>query len=79
MTWEVINKAFGKNKKTRVYPEKVRTGGTDENPSISQCPVDVANALNKHFSSVAEKLAIKLKKTKTSYTKFIGKRNESKK
>ena len=77
MTWEVINRAFGKNKKARVYPEKVRTGGTDENPSMSQCPVDVANALNKHFSSVAEKLAKKLKKTKTSYTKFIGKRNES--
>ena len=27
-TWEIINKAFGKKKKKRVYPDKVQIGST---------------------------------------------------
>ena len=71
-TWEVINKAFGKNKNNRVCPEKVNTGDP-ENPTISKCPKEVANGLNKHFSCIAEKLAKKL--TLAPYSTWESKTN----
>ena len=76
VTWEVINKAFGKDKRTRVYPKEVKIG-EPPNTSISKDPKDVSNVLNKHFTSVASKLAKKLKKPKTKFTKYMGQENKS--
>ena len=76
VTWEVINKAFGKDKRKRVYPKEVKIG-EPPNASISKDPKDVSNVLNKHFTSVASKLAKKLKKPKTKFTKYMGQENKS--
>ena len=74
--WDVINKAFGKQKKDEVYPKKVpscKNGSTTK----ANGPKEVANALNKHFTNVAKKLAENLKSTKTNYKTFMGRENKS--
>ena len=48
---------------------------TDANESVVG-KKDIANALNKHFTSVADKLAKKLKKSKKSFKKYLGKVNK---
>ena len=75
-TWEVINKAFGKNKKKRVYPEEVQVGDPS-NPTTSKCPKDIANVLNGHFTSIAKNLAENLDTTKYKYSDFMGVENKS--
>ena len=75
-TWEIINKAFGKNKKKRVYPEKVLMGDSS-NPTISESPKDIANVLNDHFTSIAESLAKNLDSTKSKFSDFMGPENKS--
>ena len=75
-TWEVINKAFGKNKKKRVNPEEVQLGNP-LNPTTSKCPKDVANVLNSHFTSIAENLAKKLDSTNHKFSDFMGSENKS--
>ena len=75
-TWGVINKAFGKKKKSKVCPARVEIGD-QKNPTLSENPHDVANALNKHFTSVAKKLEKNLKKTNTKHTSYMGRENKS--
>ena len=75
-TWEVINKAFGKDKKKRVYPEKVQMGDPS-NPTTSECPNDIANVLNDHFTSIAENLSKNLESTNYKFTDFMGDENKS--
>jgi len=58
-TWNIINRVFGKKKKSRVFPT---TLNTEEQTQTESHPKDVANALNNHFASVAEKLARSLPK-----------------
>ena len=70
-TWEVINKAFGKSKKKRVYPEKVQMGDPS-NPTMSESPKDIANVLNEHFTGIAEKLAKNLDSTNCKFFDFMG-------
>ena len=53
VTWEVINKAFGKDKRKRIYPNEVQIG----EPPDSTMSKD--NVLNKPFTSIASKLAKK--------------------
>ena len=72
----MINKAFGKDKRKRVYPKEVKIG-EPPNISFSKDPKDVSNVLNNHFTSVASKLAKNLKKPKTKFTKYMGQENKS--
>ena len=74
-TWEVINKAFGKNKKKRVYPVKVEMGDLS-NPTTSECPRDIANVLNDHFTSIADNLAKQLDSSKSNFSDFMGNKNK---
>ena len=57
VTWEVINKAFGKDKRKRIYPNEVQIGEPPDS-TMSKDPKDVTNVL-KHFTSIASKLAKK--------------------
>ena len=75
-TWDVINRAFGKNKKKQVYPKKVELCDPTK-PSTSDCPKDIADVLNTHFTSVAKTLANGLQKTDCKYSDFLGSANES--
>ena len=75
-TWDVINRAFGKNKKKRVYPEKV-TLNDPTKPLTSECPKDIANVLNNHFTNVAKTLAECLQKTNFKFSDFMGSENKS--
>ena len=75
-TWEIINKAFGKNKKKRVYPEKVLMGDSSD-PTFSESPKDIANVLNDHFTSIAESLAKNLDSTNSKFSDFMGPENKS--
>ena len=75
-TWDVINKAFGKKRKSRIYPKKGHTGESS-NQVDKENAKDVANKLNQHFASVAEKLAANLKKTRTKFTAYMGRENRS--
>ena len=75
-TWDVINRAFGKNKKKRVYPEKV-TLNDPTKPLTSECPKDIANVLNNHFTNVAKTLAEGLQKTNFKFSDFMGSENKS--
>ena len=75
-TWNVINKTFGKKKKERIFPDKVKIGDTS-NPSTSKCPKDIAEVLNVHFTNVAKNLAKKLGKTDLKYSDFMGTENKS--
>ena len=75
-TWDVINKAFGRKKKNRICPEKVVIG-VSPNQRESECQKDIANSINNHFSSVAKKLAKKLKKTSLKPLYFMAKENNS--
>ena len=54
-TWNVINKAFGKKQKCRIYPEKGPPGKSN-NQEIGDISKSVANKLNEHFASVAHRL-----------------------
>ena len=75
-TWEIINKAFGKNKKKRIYPTKVQIG-EKQNPTFSDHPQDIANVLNSHFTSIATSLAENLEATETKFTDYMGAENKS--
>ena len=75
-TWDVINRAFGKNKKKRVYPEKVTLNDPNK-PLTSECPKDIANVLNNHFTNVAKTLAEGLQKTNFKFSDFMGSENKS--
>ena len=74
-TWDVINRAFGKNKKKRTYPEEVKTG--DPSNPTSKCPHDIAKVLNNHFTSIAENLAKNLGPAKSSPMDYMGNENSS--
>ena len=74
-TWDVINKAFGKRRKSRIHPKKGPTGKSSNQVSGDNSK-KVANNLNKHFASVAEKLAANLKKTNTKFTAYMGRENK---
>ena len=76
ITWDIINKAFGKKKKSRKCPEKVLIGDP-KNPTESTADKDIADALNKHFTNIAQNLVNKLKKTSTQPSSFMGKKNKS--
>ena len=80
-TWDVINRAFGKVKKKRVYPEKVELNDplkpTTSKPTTSKCPKDIANAMNNHFTNVAKTLAADLQKTNFKFSDFMGTENKS--
>ena len=73
-TWKVINKALGKKKKSRICPQKIQIGDP-KNPTESTEPKDIANALNKHFTSIASKLAKKLEKTNIRPISYLGNQN----
>ena len=73
-TWDVINRAFGKNKKKRILPKKVNVGDT-KNPKFSTSSQDVANVLNNHFTSIAENLAKNLGTTESNPMDFMGPEN----
>jgi hypothetical protein len=75
-TWDVINRAFGKVKKKRVYPEKVEINAPSK-PTTSGCPKDIANEMNNHFTNVAKTLAAGLQKTNFKFTDFMGNENKS--
>ena len=75
-TWSVINKAFGKNKKPKVCPKKVNIGD-QKNPTWSENPNHIVDALNTHFTGIAKKLEKNLKKTKVRHTSYMGKGNNS--
>ena len=53
-TWNIINKAFGKKKRKRVYPDEVNTGSASC-PKSSKNPKDIAEALNMHFTNMLPK------------------------
>ena len=75
-TWDVINRAFGTNKKKRVYPEKVKLNDPTK-PLTSECPKDIADVLNNHFTNVAKSLAEGLQKTDSKFSDFMGSENKS--
>ena len=59
--WKIINKAFGKEKKKRILPRKLPIG-EGSNSTTTECPKEIANILNNHFSNIAKSLAEKLEK-----------------
>ena len=65
-----------KKEKNRTHPKK---GSTDKSSKQvnGDSSKNVANNLNKHFASVAEKLAANLKKTNTKFTAYMGRENRS--
>ena len=67
---------YGTWEKKSTYPEKMITGDPKK-PITLECPKDIANGLNYHFTNVAKNLEDKLKKTDTKHTKFMGKENSS--
>jgi len=71
--WDVINKAFGKKRKCRVYPESTPTTGSKAKTNDSK---NIPNALNKHFTDIAKKLADNLKTTNTCFTSYMGSENK---
>ena len=75
-TWAVINKAFGKDKRKRVYPDAVQIGDPS-NPTMSDSPEDIANVLNTYFTNIAKNLAGNLDKAKTNHTIYMGSENKS--
>ena len=76
--WKVINKAFGKVKKKRVYPLRMVTGDpTSTNPTTTECPKEIANLLNNHFTNVAKNLDENLDKTEASFTDYLHEDNKS--
>ena len=72
-TWNIINGVLGRKEKTRVYPDKAPSPDHAD-PSDQK---HIADALNKHFVSVAENLANKLPKTDIKHSAFMGKENKS--
>ena len=75
-TWEIINKAFGKKKATKIFPEKVNISKT-EDPVFTENPEDIANLMNSHFTNIAEKLSNNLEKTNISFQEYMGPKNKS--
>ena len=75
-TWKVINKAFGKKKKSRIYPEKTLIGDPKK-PTESTSQKDIANNLNNHFANVASNLAKKLEKVDIQPISYMGRENKS--
>ena len=75
MTWKIINKAFGKKNKNNEHPEKIII--EEDDPLIIDDPKEIANVMNTHFTSVAEKLARELEKPKSKFNKFLGAENRS--
>ena len=70
-TWQTINKALKRGSKKLVSPTKLLT----ENGSMSSNNKIIVNILNKHFTSVGEKLAEKLTKSDTNPNLFLGDKN----
>ena len=56
-------------------PEKVFIGDPKNN-NVTTSKKDIANALNNHFSSIAQNLADKLKKTCTKPSTYLGNANK---
>ena len=75
-TWNIINKVLGKKSTNRQYPEKIVANNKDVKGKKGNRK-HVANGLNSHFTSIAKKLAVKLKKTNTSFTSYMGRENKS--
>ena len=69
--WNVINTAFGKNKKKRVFPDRLQIGDSP-NAETTECPKEITNILNEHFTNIAGKLATKLEKTNKNFSEFMG-------
>ena len=67
-TWEIINGILGRKQKTRVYPDQVESTNQTKSSDVKH----IADALNNHFASVAEKLADKLPSTNTNHMAFQG-------
>ena len=61
--WEIINKAFGKSKSAKIFPEKIQV----DNGGFSTGGQDIANSMNTHFTTVGEKLAEKLEKNRHKF------------
>ena len=72
-TWQAINKALKRGKKSLVRPTNVSTGVKNEK---TQCLKAIANILNKHFTSIGPKLASKLPASATNPASFLGKKVE---
>ena len=51
--------------------------GDPSNPTTSESPKDIANVLNDHFTSIAEKLAGNLDSTCYKFSDFMGSENKS--
>ena len=75
-TWDIINMAFGKKKKKRVYPEQIQNGDPS-NPTVIKCPKEIADVFNTYFTNVAKNLAENLQETSYKHTDFMGKENKS--
>ena len=77
-TWEVINKVFGKKKSTKIFPEKIRIDKDNgPSPTHEENPQEIANLMNTHFTSIAEKLSNTLEKPKKNFQDYLGPKNKS--
>ena len=66
-TWQVINKVLNKSSNRLVCPNTI-TVGTQKVQSSKL----IANMLNKHFTTIGEKLAEKLNKSLANFQTFLG-------
>ena len=65
-TWQAINRVLKRGKKELVCPKSVIRNGIP-----IKCKKQIANIMNKHFTSVGRKLADKLQNTDTNFTTFL--------
>ena len=69
-TWQAINKVLNNGKKKLISPSDVMYG--PDGKDRTQCQKMIANLLNKHFTTIGEKLAEKLKNNTTKHETFMG-------
>nr|XP_047146326.1 uncharacterized protein LOC124819147 [Hydra vulgaris] len=71
-TWGVIKKVTGKKKDaTKVFPQYLKT---DENDTVANKAIDIAEKFNNYFIKIGEKLANKITRGKKCYKLYLEKK-----
>lgn len=69
--WKVINRATGKIQKTNTYPNYIETKNAEGNTVKVKDKSEIANAMNKQFTEMGDKLAADLQPTSACFSDYL--------